>query len=173
MNVYMIILRVIHIFAGVLWAGWAFAMVGFIEPASRAAGPEGGKFMQTLTGKTKLIQTMLVAPLLVILTGLLLYWPVSGGLSGRWIVSGPGLALTIGSFAGILAFVSGFVINRPAAERLATLSREMQSAGKPPSPEQMAELRAQQERLSKGGLYSAILLAVSVIGMSVARFLYF
>ena len=173
MDVYMLILRVIHIFAGVLWAGWAFVLVGFIEPASRAAGPEGGKFMQTLAGKTKIIQAMTVAPLLVILTGLLMYWRVSGGLSGSWISSGPGLALTIGSLAGILAFVSGLAINRPAAERLAALSREMQSAGGPPSPEQMAELRAQQARLSKGGLYVAILLVVSVFGMSAARFLYF
>ncbi len=171
MVVYMVILRVIHILAGVLWAGWAFSLVGFIDPASRAAGPEGGKFIQTLTGKTKIIQTMFWAPLLVIFTGLLMYWPASGGLSGRWIVSGPGLAFTIGGLAGILAFVSGLVINRPAAERLATLSREMQSAGKPPSPEQMAELRVQQEQLSRGGVYAAILLAVSVIGMSVAALL--
>lgn len=173
MDVYMLILRVIHIFAGVIWAGWAFALVSFVEPASRAAGPEGGKFMQTLVGKTKIIQTMTVAPLLVILTGLLMYWRVSGGLSGLWIVSGPGLALTLGSLAGILAYVSGLVISRPAAARLAALSKDMQSAGGPPSPEQMAELGAQQERLSKGGRYAAILLAVSVIGMSAARFLNF
>ncbi len=171
MDVYMLILRLAHIFAGVLWAGWAFAQLAFIEPAARAAGPEGGKFMQALTGKTKLLQTMLVAPLLVILTGLLLYWRVSGGLSGRWIVSAPGLALTIGSLAGILAFVTGLAISRPAAERLAALAREMQAAGVPPSPEQIGELRAQQQQLSKGGLYGATLLAVSVIGMSVARYL--
>jgi small-conductance mechanosensitive channel len=171
MDVYMVILRVVHIFAGVLWAGWAFAMVGFIEPASKAAGPEGPRFMQTLTGKTKLLQTMLVAPLLVIFTGLLMYWPASGGLSGRWLVSGAGLAVTIKSLAGILAFVSGLVISRPAAERLAALSKEVQSAGKPPSPQQLGQLRVQGEQLSRGGLYSAILLGITVVGASVARFL--
>ncbi len=119
MDVYMLGLRVIHIFAGVLWAGWAFALVSFIEPATRAAGAEGGKFMQALVGKTKIVQTMTVAPLLVIFTGLLMYWRVSSGLNGLWIASGPGLALTVGSLAGIIAFISGLVINRPAAERLA------------------------------------------------------
>ena len=173
METYMIILRVLHIFAGVLWAGWAFAMVGFIEPASRAAGPEGGKFMQTLIGRTRLLPTMMVAPVVVILTGLLMYWPVSGGLNGRWIVSGAGLALTIKSLAGILAFVSALVIVRPAAERLAALSKEMQSAGKPPSPQQLAELSVLGERISKGGLYAAILLAVTLFGTAVARFLWF
>ncbi|HZY44153.1 MAG TPA: hypothetical protein VFF70_05310 [Anaerolineae bacterium] len=168
MDVYMIILRVIHILAGVLWAGWAFVSVAFIEPATRAVGPEGGKFMQALSGKTKLIPAMLISPLLVIITGVLMYWKVSDGLSGSWLGSPAGLALTIGSLAGILAFVLGFVINRPAAEHMAALSREMQSAGKPPSPEQMAELRAQQQRLSKGGWYGAILLGIAVIGMALA-----
>jgi hypothetical protein len=168
MYAYMIILRLIHILAGVLWAGWAFVSVAFIEPATRAAGPEGGKFMQVLTGKTKLLQTMLAAPLLVIFTGVLMYWQVSGGLSGLWLVSPSGLALTIGSLAGILAFILGLGISRPAAERLAALSREMQSAGGPPSSDQMAEQRVQQQRLAMGGLYGAILLAVSVIGMALA-----
>ena len=168
MDVYAIILRLVHILAGVLWAGWAFVSVAFIEPATRAAGPEGGKFMQALTGKTKLLQTMLAAPLLVIITGVLMYWQESGGLSSSWLVSPPGLALTISSLAGILAFVLGLAINRPAAERLAGLSRAMQSAGGPPSSEQMAELRAQQRRLSMGGLYGALLLAIAVIGMALA-----
>ena len=171
MDVYMVILRVIHIFAGVVWAGWAFVLVAFIEPASRAAGPEGVKFVQTLTGKTKLLQTMLVAPLLVILTGVLLYWPVSGRLSGPWIVSAAGLALTIGSLAGILGFVTGLAISRPAAQRLAALSKEIQSAGGPPSQGLIGQLRVQQQQLSKGGQYGAILLAVSVIGMAAARYL--
>lgn len=173
MDVYAINLRVIHIFAGVLWAGWVLSMVAFVEPASRAAGPEGGKFMQALTGKTKLVQTMFVAPLLVNLTGVLLYWRASGGLTGRWIVSGPGLALTIGSLAGILAIGFGLAISRPAAERMAALGREMRSAGGSPSTEQMAEVRAHQQRLRKGGLYAAMLLVVSVVGMSAARVLPF
>ena len=172
MATYMIILRIVHILAGILWAGWAFGLVAFIEPASRAAGPEGGKFMQALVGKTRLVQAMTVAPLLVILTGLLMYWPVSGGLSGRWIVSGPGVALTIGSLAGIVAYITGLMINRPAAERMAALSREMQSVAGSPSPNQIAELRARQKQLSKGGLYAAILLVISVIGMSSAQYLH-
>jgi uncharacterized membrane protein len=166
MDVYMVVLRIIHILAGVLWAGWAFVSVAFIEPASQAAGPEGGKFMQALAGKTKLLQAMIVAPLLVILAGLLMYWQASGGFSGSWIVSAKGLSLTIGSLAGILAFVLGLAVNRPAAERMAALSKEMQLAGGPPRPEQLTELRTQQARLSSAGRYGAILLAVAVIGMA-------
>jgi hypothetical protein len=55
MATYMIVLRLIHIFAGIVWAGWAFIQLGFIEPALKAAGPAGGAFMQALTGKTRLL----------------------------------------------------------------------------------------------------------------------
>lgn len=171
MDVYMVVLRLIHIVAGVLWAGWSFSLVLFVEPAARIAGPEGGKFMQTMAGKTRIVQILAAAPGLVILSGVLMYYRVSGGLNPGWVTSGPGLALTIGALAAIAAFISGMVINRPAAQRMAVLSREMQSAGGPPSPAQLAELRAQQERLSQGGLYAAILLLIAVIGMSIAEYL--
>ena len=171
MDIYMTILRLVHIFAGILWAGWSWALATFVLPASQAAGPEGGKFMQTLTGKTKLTQTMFVAPLLVVLTGVLMYWQVSGHLSGPWLASPPGIALTIGAAAGILAFVLGLVMISPAAQRLGTLSRQVQSSGAPPSPAQQAELRAIQQRIVNGGRYVAILLVIAVIGMSVARYL--
>jgi hypothetical protein len=167
-EIYLVILRVIHILAGVLWAGWAFASAGFVEPAARAAGPEGGKFMQALAAKTKLTQAMLVAPLLVILSGVLIYLQMSGGLSRDWLVSASGLALTLGALAGILAFILGFVMIRPAADHLAALSGRLQMAGGPPKPEQMAELGIVQRQLYRGGWYGAILLVISVIGMALA-----
>lgn len=167
----MAILRLVHIFSGVLWAGWAFSLSAFVEPASRAAGPEGGKFMQSLAGKTRVIPTMAIAPPLASLSGLLIYWRSSGGLDGNWIASGPGLALTLGSLAGILAFVLGLAYNRPIAQRLAELSRQLQTAGGPPSPTQMAALQGHQTRLRKAGLLVAVLLAVTVVTMSVARYL--
>ena len=168
MDVYMTSLRLIHIFSGILWAGWTWALLAFVAPASQAAGPEGGKFMQALAGKTKVTQAMLVAPLLVVLTGLLMYWQVSGQLSGTWLVSRSGLSLTVGGLAGIVAFVLGLVMISPAGNRLAALMREIQSSGGPPSAKQQAELRAIQERIAKGGLYVAVLLVITVIGMVLA-----
>lgn len=87
MNILLAFLRLIHIFAGILWAGWAFILLAFIEPAVKAAGSEGRKFMPSLSGKTKLIPAMAAALLLVVLSGVIQFWFVSGGLSGAWLLS--------------------------------------------------------------------------------------
>lgn len=48
MDILMIVMRFIHIVAGVFWVGAAFVVVRFILPTASAAGPAGGQFMQQL-----------------------------------------------------------------------------------------------------------------------------
>ena len=45
MNIYMIILRLIHILAGIFWVGTAFFFVLFFEPTLKTSGPAGGTVM--------------------------------------------------------------------------------------------------------------------------------
>jgi hypothetical protein len=173
MNYYVITLRLIHIFTGVFWAGAAWMIAGFVEPAVRATGPEGGKFMRQLAGPGRLPFFMQAASGLNVLSGLLLYWRASGGLQTSWITSGPGLGYTVSSLAALAAFVLGFLIQGRAAERMAALGREIQAAGGPPNPAQIKEMQALQERIRQGGLVGGVLLAIAVIGMGVARYLWF
>ena len=104
MNIVMILLRLVHIGAGVFWAGAAVMIAAFVEPAVKESGPEGGRFMQRLVRGQRLSTYMSLSSLATALSGLILYWPVSGHLSVQWLTSGPGLTLTIGSVAGLLAF---------------------------------------------------------------------
>lgn len=171
MDSYMIVLRVIHIVAGAFWTGASLLITGFITPAVRASGPEGGRFMQRLTGQTRLPTFMSLASVLTVLSGLLLYWRVSGGLRAGWIMSGSGLVLTVSSAVGLLESVLGFLTNRPAAERMAAVARGIQSAGGPPTAAQAAEMQALQQRLSSAGVRSAVVLLVVLIGMSAARYI--
>jgi uncharacterized membrane protein len=46
MDLYLVALRIIHITSGVVWLGGAFFITLFVEPAIKAAGNEGGKFME-------------------------------------------------------------------------------------------------------------------------------
>ena len=82
MNVYLILLRLIHIGSGVFWAGTAIMMAAFLEPTVRAAGPEGGRFTQQLTGQSRFSLFMSLSALLNALSRLLLYWPLSEHLRG-------------------------------------------------------------------------------------------
>jgi hypothetical protein len=166
-----ILLRVIHILAGVFWAGAAIMLAAFLEPTARSLGPDGGKFMQRLTGPMRLTTYILLAAFLNVLSGLWLFWIFSGGFRVQWLTSGPGLSLTIGSLAAIVTFILGLVVTRPTPVRMATLGQEIQSAGGPPKPEQMAEMQALQAKLRNAGRMGAILLVIAITGMSVARYI--
>ena len=73
-----IILRLIHIFAGVFWAGVAFFIALVFTPAVVRMGPEGGRFMQQFAQRTQISKTMSLATLLTTLPGILLYIIDSG-----------------------------------------------------------------------------------------------
>ena len=165
-----VLLRIIHILAGVFWAGAAFVLAGFLEPNARALGPEGSKFMQRLSGPMRMTTIILISAVLNVLAGAWLYWIFSRGFQVTWITSGHGLSLTIGAVAAIVTFILALLVTRPTLLRMGALGREMQSAGGPPEPEQMAAMQAPQRRLATAGRVGAVLLVVAVIGMSVARY---
>ena len=45
MAILIIVLRIIHIFSGVFWVGFAFFNIGFLQPTVKATGAEGQKTM--------------------------------------------------------------------------------------------------------------------------------
>jgi len=73
----------------------------------------------------------------------------------RWISSTVGLALTVGSVAGILAFALGLIVQAPANAHLAAV--------------QMVVIAAQQKKISDGAYWGAVLMTIVLIGMVIAR----
>lgn len=169
MDIYVIILRLLHILGGVFWVGAVWMMVGFLMPTSQASAPEGPKFMQRLF-QGRLPKVMSAASGINILSGLLLYWKDSGGLRLDWITTAAGLSFTIGGVLAIIAFVLGFTVSKPAGDRLAALGKEIQASGQPPTPEQAAEMQRLQGRLSAGAKWTAALLTIALIEMAIARY---
>ncbi|MCZ7565610.1 MAG: hypothetical protein M5U08_18985 [Burkholderiales bacterium] len=164
-------LRLLHIGSGVFWAGAAMMLVAFVEPTVRRMGPEGGRFMQRLMGDSRLPATMGLAAALTVLSGLALYWSVSGGASADWVRSGHGLAVTLGGAAGVVAFLVGLLVNKPTAARLVALARQLGGGGTP-SADSLATVARLQQRLRRGSLHATLLLVVSVAAMASARFLH-
>lgn len=166
------ILRLLHILPGVLWAGWAFALPLFIEPATRAAGPAGGAFMQALTGKTPLVKVMSWAPVLVITSGIWLLWLVSNGLDPDWLATTHGAVLFTGSILGISAFVGGMLFIRPLAVNMGKIGAQIAASGAPPTPEQQAALGTIRDQMRRNTRVIGIILALCVTCMSTARYLF-
>jgi len=172
MDFYVILLRIIHFFAGVFWAGGTFFFVSAIGPAVRLAGPDGGKFMQHLARQGRMAVSLSVAAVLSAASGLLLYWRTSGHLNGAWITSGPGLALTIGGASGLIAATYGAVFVRATSARMGQLARQIYASGGPPSPEQQAEAQRLGAQLGTGALWTAGLLVVALLGMATSQYLF-
>jgi len=170
MNIVTVLLRLIHISAGVFWVGGSVMTIGFIQPTAAALGPEGAKFMQRLTGPGRLPFFMNLAAPLATLAGLALYW-MDSGFRVEWIVTGPGLGFTVGGVAGIAAFILGVVVMGPTAAQMGALGTEIQVAGGPPTPAQASRMRTLQGKFHQGGLWGTVLLVVALAAMSVARYL--
>lgn len=171
MDIYVLVLRLLHIFGGVFWVGGTFMLAGYIEPTVRAMGLDGGKFMQRFAGQSGFSQAMSVAAIANVVAGVLLYWHDSGGLQLTWITTATGVMFTLGGLAGITSAVIGFAITGSASTKLAEVGKQIASAGAPPAPEKLAQAQALQEKLRQGGRINAVLMIVALIGMSLARYL--
>jgi len=171
MDIYMLVLRLIHVSSGVFWAGGAILAAAYISPAAADAGDAGPKFMGALLQRG--YSTALgIAAGLALLSGALMYWRDSAGFTNQWNMSGPGLVFTIGAIFGIIGAGVGFIIMTPAARKLMALGAEVAKAGGPPSPQQGAEMGRLSERLSQAGRINALALAIAVICMGTARYIY-
>ena len=169
MDLVMIILRIIHIFAGVFWLGTSFFNIGFLQPAVRATGGEGQKVMQHLTQHTRMTAAIYTAATLNVLSGLVMYG-IRSGFRLSFVASGYGLFLTIGGIAGLSAWIVVMVVVRRIFSRMQAIGQAIQAQGGPPTSEQAGEMQALGARLAKVGQYGVALMAVALFGMAVAQY---
>ena len=167
MDVFVVVLRVIHIVAGVLWAGAAFFNVLLLEPAINTSGAEGQKTMGALQ-RLGMVMILTVAGALTILSGLLLYGRDSAGFQMSWIASPQGIVFTIGALAGIIGGALGGSMTGGGARRLGELGAAVAQAGGKPTAEQAAQMTALQQRIHLGGQLNAALLLIAVMAMAIA-----
>lgn len=171
MDWYQIILRVVHIFAGVFWVGTAMFFFFYLQPSVRELGPTGQQFMGHLVEKKKIPIVITTSAALTLLAGILLYWRASNGFDLDWITSATGLAFTVGGVAAILAFAIGLIIVKPAVDRMGAIGQAIAMSGGPPTDAQVSDMQRLGARLTLVGQITMVLLTVAVVTMATARFL--
>jgi uncharacterized membrane protein len=167
---YLLLLRLLHIGCGVLWAGGAIFLAFFIDPAVKASGPEGIKVMQQIVKTNRFPVVMMLLAVITILAGMLLIWKVSGGLQPAWMSSKNGIVLTSGAALALIAFLIGFSVNRPSGIKIAKIGKEIAASGGAPTPAQIEQLNIISRRLSRATKVIAFLLIFAVVGMSIFRY---
>lgn len=174
MELYVILfLRVLHVVAGVLWAGAAIVYLTHVKPAVQLIGPAGPMFMQAYIGRRKYPLFMQASSILCVAAGVVLFWYASGGLSMDWLTSGPGLGFTIGAAAGLLSFFLGALFIGPRAGRLGQLGQAVAAAGGPPSAAQAEEMHRLEVEIARYENIEFVLLVIALLTMATARYWYF
>lgn len=160
------IARILHIIAGIIWAGGAITMNLVIGPAIGATGDAGKQFARHLMTRTIFSKLMAASGGITVLAGAFLYGVSSNWFSSAWIFSGPGIGFGVGALAGIAAFVMGMMIGS-TNRALAELGAQIQ--GKPTN-EQTSTLQALRKKAAFLAPANTICMFISIILMASARF---
>lgn len=171
MDLFVVVLRILHVVSALFWFGAAMMTVFFLEPTIEAIGPKAQPFMDHLMNRRHLAAVITVIAALTILAGLVLYWRDSSGLQLVWITSPTGLGFTVGAASAIVAFGIGGTVIGPTVGKLTTLGNEVAASGGPPSPEQAQLLGQLAGRLKAAGQIDAVLLIIAALTMATARYL--
>ena len=169
MSILMLVLRVVHICAGIFWGGGSLFMNYFFGPTVQATDQVGKQFAGHLILKTKFVTVMTTMAALTVLAGAGLYWLDSDGLTSAWMKSNSGIGFTIGSVFGLIAFIFGVQFGQ-LNKKLATIGSQVQ--GKP-TPEQFAEIQSIQKRIAFAARFHVPAIILAILFMSASRYLIF
>jgi len=163
-NIELIVLaRVVHVMAGVIWAGATLVLTAVIVPIAARHGTEGaGRWTAMVAGRVGPISG--IAALLTVLSGSYLFATLHSNDS-----SAAGFVLKVGALAAFLSLAVGFLIGRPTGQKLARLSEQQSLAAAPPADvlQRMSGLRLRAELSSR---FTAALLGLAVLSMAGFRY---
>jgi uncharacterized membrane protein len=161
-----VVLRFVHIIAGIIWAGGAIMMNLIIGPTIAATGDSGKQFAGYLIGKTGFTKMMTAAALTTVLAGIVLYGLDSNWFQSGWMFSNQGIIFGIGGVSGILAMITGIMNGRLIAA-VGALGAQIQ--GKP-TDEQASAMAALRKRHSFVVPANTIFTFLAIACMAGARF---
>jgi uncharacterized membrane protein len=165
-----ILLRLVHIFFGVFWAGGVMFMNFLVGPSLAASGPEGFRVWQELL-RRRYFHIIMGAAALTILSGLDLMRRDSSNFAPGWFRSATGIGITTGMSAAIIAFLVGLFGVMPAMKQLKLIGAEMMQAVPEARAGFTARVDAARARLVAFGMVGTMFIAIAVLAMAVARYL--
>jgi uncharacterized membrane protein len=165
-NILVVVLRIIHIVAGVFWVGSSLFTGIFLGPAVSATAEAGQRVLAQLTTKARITAAISASAGLTALAGGWLYWLDSAGLTSEWMHKGPGVGFGIGALFAVVGLVFGSMVGRDMGA-LGKLATEI--SGKP-TPEQLGKIGAVRRQLAYAGPTTTVTLLIALICMATARY---
>jgi hypothetical protein len=169
-QVVIILLRLIHIVAGVFWVGSTVLITRFLLPSVAALGPASANFMREIAFRRRLPIALNGAGVATVLAGVGLYASAQFGSNGAWARTPMGVSIGIGAALAIVAVVVGTVRARPAAQRMGVIGEQIVAAGGSPPADLVAEMQMQRDRFAGAMRINTGLLVLATASMAIARY---
>jgi uncharacterized membrane protein len=167
----MLVLRFLHIVAGVLWVGSVFLFVGFIGPSAAQVGPSAGPLLHVAVKERKVVKAITWLGMTTVAAGWLMWFRDADQIGlNDWVTSSFGIGLTIGAILATVAFFTGYYGVGKNVERMVDLSDQIREAGRPPSEEQQARIATLGATMKQHGQLDLVLLLLAVTCMATARY---
>jgi len=167
LNLEFILLRILHIVGGTVWAGGAVYVAFILSPNLDRLGPDiRGSVMKAVSRATTSLLTG--AGTITIFAGIALTLRMRQNFFTTWFNSEWGWAIFTGMVISIAAIGLGGIVGANV-KRLAKLSSEIE--GRSPSNEEMTNMSAMSKRISYISKISAVLVIIALITMASARYL--
>jgi uncharacterized membrane protein len=167
---WVILLRIVHVFAAALWFGGAIFSTFFIGPAVKATSPDSGKFMQYFLRKRHFHAAMTWFANLTILAGTLLFWRDSFGFSSSWLAAPTGIGFSIGACFGILVYLWGFFVVSPTSNQMGKIGEALQSSGGQPTSQLIRDMQAIERKFTIAIRVDTALIMLALLFMATARY---
>lgn len=167
-HAWLLALRLAHVAGGIMWAGAALLMAGFVVPAARGAGADG--FLPRLMGDRRAGLYMMATAIVTILSGIALYARMSALTQGAFAESDQGITLGIGGIAGVLALLTGAFGTGPAARRMGAIGARLRGEGRAPTPDEVRQMGRLQTRVRIGTALSMGMMVIAIACMAVGRY---
>lgn len=166
----LLVLRLVHIGAGVFWAGSVYAFFLFVQPAAGDVAPSSTPFVYELLHGRRFSQIILSAAATTVIAGLWLLWRTSNGFDPGVLFGIGRLGYTVGGTAGILTFAlgGGYVFPRTlTVERtIGTILAE----SRPPTSDEQTLLARTAKESRRAGWFVLAGLAIAVVSMATAQY---
>ena len=169
MDVTLLVMRLLHVGLGVFWVGTMVFNALFLGPSIRDAGPDGAKVMGGLM-RRRFMDVMPAVAILNILSGLWLYWKMSGGFQPAYMRSGAGMTFGTGGALAVIAFVIGVAVVRPSMLKAMALGPVIAQAQPQEKDALMARAQSYRSKAMGAGKVVALLLGLAVAAMAVGRY---
>lgn len=167
MDILVIVLRLLHIVAGIIWVGFGMVGAWVVHPAAEKLGEKGDTLLRVFYGYSNYNRVFPIVAVLTTLAGLILWGlQAEGARLVDFTLRGSNV-MAIGALFGILAFGHGAGATGRFSDKFAQLAREVEEG----DASKAGELAEARKKVFTHANISAILTVIAAVAMASARYL--